>query len=107
MSQAIVIVYATRNGYTRHIAERLAASVQARGFDAEVMDAAHIRAGFALQRYAGAMLAASVHDGAHEREMSDFVKLYKTQLEEMPAAFLSVSLSEAGLEDQSTPPERR
>jgi menaquinone-dependent protoporphyrinogen oxidase len=107
MSQAIAILYATRNGYTRHIAERLAGSVHARGFDAEVIDAAHIPAGFSLERYCGAMLAASVHCGRHEREMISFVKHHRAELENMRAAFLSVSLSEASVEDQDAPFERR
>jgi menaquinone-dependent protoporphyrinogen oxidase len=100
MTQAIAILYATRNGYTRHIAERLAVSVLARGFDAQVFDAAHIPAGFSLQRYNGAILAASVCGGVHEREVNDFVKLHITKLENMPAAFLSVTHSEAGLDSQ-------
>jgi menaquinone-dependent protoporphyrinogen oxidase len=107
VSQAIVILYATRNGYTRHIAERLVCSVKARGFESEIIDTAHLPPRFSLQRYAGAMLAAPVHAGSHEREMVDFVKLHKTELEKMPAAFLSVSLSEAGMEDKSAPLERR
>jgi menaquinone-dependent protoporphyrinogen oxidase len=39
--------------------------------------------------------------------MLDFIKLYKTELEDLPTAFLSVSLSEAGAEDAAALPERR
>jgi menaquinone-dependent protoporphyrinogen IX oxidase len=39
--------------------------------------------------------------------MIKFVKLHKSELEQIPAVFLSVSLSEAGVEDPAATPERR
>jgi menaquinone-dependent protoporphyrinogen oxidase len=40
-----------------------------------------------------------VHLGKHEREMVRFVRAHHIELEELPTAFLSISLSEAGVED--------
>lgn len=105
--QPILILYATREGQTRRIAEHLAATVRSRGSAAEVMDAAQIPAGFALEAYSAAMVCASVHVGKHEAEIARFVKQHRADLERMPTAFLSVSLSEAGAEDSAAPPERR
>jgi menaquinone-dependent protoporphyrinogen oxidase len=51
-------------------------------------------------------LAASVHQGNHEKEMLRFVKEHRTELERIPTAFISVSLSEVGAERwQATPAE--
>jgi menaquinone-dependent protoporphyrinogen oxidase len=103
----ILVLYATREGQTRRIAEYLAAAAQARGLYAHAADASQVPAGFSLDNYSAAILSASVHGGRHEKEMLDFIKLYKTELELLPTVFLSISLSEAGAEDAAAPPERR
>jgi menaquinone-dependent protoporphyrinogen IX oxidase len=103
----VLILYATREGHTRRIAEHLAATVRARGHEAVVVDAAHLPEGFSLDSYAAAIVSASVHTGTHEREIVAFVKFHRAELERIPAVFLSVSLSEAGVEDPAATPERR
>jgi menaquinone-dependent protoporphyrinogen oxidase len=103
----VLVLYATREGHTRRIAEHIAATVRARGHDAQVVDAAHVPAGFSLDAYAAAVIAASVHAGQHEKEIVEFVNLHRAELEHIPAVFLSVSLSEAGVEDPASTPERR
>jgi len=103
----LLVVYATREGQTRRIAEHLGATIRARGHAAEVVDAAHLPAAFSLDAYSAAIIGASVHQGRHEREMVKFVKLHRSELEQIPAVFLSVSLSEAGVEDPAASPERR
>jgi menaquinone-dependent protoporphyrinogen oxidase len=101
----ILMLYATREGQTRHIAEHLAATARARGLAADVVAAAHLPPGFELSSYQAAILAAPVHSGKHAAEMVRFVKNHLAGLEAMPAAFLSVSLTEATVEDPSAPPE--
>jgi menaquinone-dependent protoporphyrinogen oxidase len=103
----LLIVYATREGHTRRIAEHVAATMRARGDTVDVVDAAHPPAGFDVARYGGVVLAASLHLGKHEREMVDFVKANHAVLDRVPTAFLSVSLSEAGVEDRTAPFELR
>ena len=68
-----------------------------------VVNAAHLPQGFSLEPYSAAVVAASVHSGKHEKEIVGFVKLHRAELERIPAVLLSVSLSEAGVED----PRRR
>jgi menaquinone-dependent protoporphyrinogen oxidase len=91
------VFYATREGHTQRIAEHVAASLRQRGLEATVHD---VRAHPALNldRYAAAVVAGSVHAGRHEAEMVRFVKEHVTELEGVPSAFLSVTLSEAGAE---------
>ena len=103
----ILIVYATREGHTRKIAEHVAATVRARDDTVDVADAAHLPAGFDMSRYGGVVLAASLHGGKHEREMVDFVKGHHAALERVPTALLSVSLTEASVEDRSAPFQAR
>ena len=81
--------------------------MQLLGRAAEVVDAARIPDGFSLDAYSAAFLAASVHRQQHEKEMIKFVKRHIDELDRMPTAFLSVSLSEAGAEDPKAPLKRR
>ena len=103
----MVVLYATREGHSRKIAEHLAAAARTRSLSVDTLDTAHVPAGFSLGSYFAAILIASVHSGKHEKEMIDFVKKHKTELELSPTVFLSVSLSEAGAEDAVAPGDRR
>jgi menaquinone-dependent protoporphyrinogen oxidase len=100
----IGVFYATREGHTHKIAERVAEDLRKRGFEAEVKDLRG-EAAIDLKNFSSAILAASVHIGRHEPEMLEFVKQHRTELEAMPAAFLSVTLSEAGAERANATPE--
>ena len=103
----LLIVYATREGQTRRIAEHLAAEVRIRGRAAEVAEARDVRSSLELTKYSAVVVAASVHAGKHEREMVAFVRAHREGLERMPTAFLSVSLAEGGAEDSAAPPDAR
>jgi menaquinone-dependent protoporphyrinogen oxidase len=106
--KTLAVLYATREGHTRRIAEHVAATLRTREFIVDVLDVSReLPMGFDLTRYAGAVIAASVHVGKHERAMVEFVKARRTELERIPTAFLSVSLSEAGAEDANASTERR
>jgi menaquinone-dependent protoporphyrinogen oxidase len=103
----LLVLYATREGHTRRIAEHIAATIRSRGYAADVVDASDLPSDFSMDAYEGAVIAASVHREKHEKEVVDFVKQHRGDLESMPAVFLSVSLSEAGAEDPAASPEKR
>jgi menaquinone-dependent protoporphyrinogen oxidase len=103
----LLILYATCEGHTRRIAQHIADTLRSRGFSSELIDVAEPPMNLSLQDYGAAIIAASVHRGKHEAEMLSFVKTHVKDLENMPAAFLSVSLSEAGAEDKAAPAKRR
>jgi len=105
--EPILVLYATHEGQAKRIAEHMADSVRAHGLLADLVNAAHIPEGFSLDAYSAAIVAASVHGGRHEKEIVRFVKDHVKDLERIPTAFLSVSLSEAGAEDATAPPENR
>ena len=104
------IFYATRQGHTQRIAERIAMALRGAGVEAELKN---LRAGNGVeeipisQRYGAVILAASVHAGFHEPEMVSFVKRHRAELEALPNAFLSATLSQAGVEDTARPAAAR
>jgi menaquinone-dependent protoporphyrinogen oxidase len=98
--------YATREGQTRRIAQHIAAALRARGVPTDLRNLADPGEP-SLADYDAVVLAASVHVGRHEPEMSKFIKRHRDELDELPTAFLSVNLSEAGVERPTATPEER
>ena len=103
----ILIIYATREGHTRHIAEHSGALLEARQTAFELVDAAHLPERFSLVKYCAAIVSASLHAGKHEPEMVKFVKRHLNELHSIPTLFLSVSLSEKTVEDPQARAEKR
>jgi len=103
----IDVFYATREGHTQLIAERVAAHLRAQGFDAAARKPRSHAANASLDGLWGAVLAASVHGGKHEPEIMEFVRNHLGELNRMRKAFLSVTLSEAGVERSESIPEKR
>jgi len=103
----LVVLYATREGQTGRIAEHTANFVRARGWSADLFDVAKLDNTWPLGGYAAAILASSVHAGSHDRELITFVKRHRAQLDAVPSALLSVSLTEANAEDATRSPEVR
>ena len=100
------VFYATREGHTRKIAERIAADLRGHGATVDVADV-RVSPPPDWGKYAVACLAASVHLGHHEREMIEFAKAHREALKRIGAAFVSVTLSEAGAEDTTKTAEER
>jgi menaquinone-dependent protoporphyrinogen oxidase len=98
------VFFATREGHTQRIAERITSDLLACRFDVDLVPVRRVIP-FPLRKYTAAVLAASVHGGSHEREMIKFVKEHRAELERMTTAFVSVTLSEAGAERPDAPPE--
>jgi menaquinone-dependent protoporphyrinogen oxidase len=92
------LFFASREGQTRRIAQRIAADLQAAGAAVDLFDLGASPA-VVLSDYASACVASSVHLGRHERAAVAFVKRERAALERMSAVFVSVSLSEAGAQD--------
>jgi menaquinone-dependent protoporphyrinogen oxidase len=91
------VFFATREGHTQRIAERVVSDLLILGFDVDLLPV-RLPLPFSLSNYSSAVLAASVHRGSHEKEMLKFVKDHRSELERITTAFLSITLSEAGAE---------
>lgn len=100
------ILFATREGQTRRVAERIAADLRDAGAEVDVIDLA-TGPSVTLSDYAPVCIASSVHVGKHERAAVEFVKRYRAELERLDAVFVSVSLSEAGAENLARPEAKR
>ena len=93
----VAVLFATREGHSKRIAERIMFDLLSLGFDSDLL-AVKRHPPFDLAHYSAALLVASVHAGRHEKEMVRFVRDHKQELEAIPTAFVSVTLSEAGAE---------
>jgi menaquinone-dependent protoporphyrinogen oxidase len=105
--ETVLIAYATREGHTREIASRAALAVRAGGLAAEIFDVSRLPEPFTLARFSAAILAASIHQGAHEPSMVAFVKRHRAGLVHLPSVFLSVSLSQATAQIEALSAEKR
>jgi Flavodoxin len=103
----ILVLYATREGQTRRIANHIWLTLQELGLPAKVMDARALSVNFALSSFEAAIVAGSIHVGKHEPEIVRFVQTHCAELERMPTVFLSVSASQIGVEDIKATPENR
>ena len=104
----LAILFATREGQTRRIAERLAGHLRARGAPVDVADLARALPGqFDVAKYAAVVVAASVHIGKHAPEAVAFVRAHRSALAGIPSMFISVSLSAAGAADANATAKRR
>lgn len=90
------VFYATTEGQTRRIAERLAALLHERGIDSQAID---VRSPEAREMHWDAVRAvavgASVHGGRHQQAIDAFVRGHRDALQARPSAFFSVSLRAA------------
>lgn len=99
----VPVFYATTEGQTQRIAERLAAGLRQAGYGSlavEVTSPAARSIDWADAR--GVVLAASLHGGAHQGTATAFAREHRGHLSAVPSLFVSVSLSAAS----SNPAER-
>jgi menaquinone-dependent protoporphyrinogen oxidase len=94
----ILVLYATREGHCRLLAEHIAARLRDHGQAAYVVDAKQVKRPFQLSGYSGALLISPVHATLHAHELEQFLRDYAFELGRMPSLVLSVSLSQAGLQ---------
>lgn len=89
---AILILYATVEGHSRTIAEHAAGLLEARGHKVVIGDMRE--PGFAVPgRFEGILLCAPIHVGRYPEPLLRFVTDWKEALDDVPNAFISVSLA--------------
>ena len=92
----IPVFYATTEGQTRRIAERLVAIFREKGFTSRAFDVASSDADcVGWTRVRAALVGASLHAVRHQRAAEAFVRDHVGDLNAHPSVFLSVSLSAA------------
>jgi menaquinone-dependent protoporphyrinogen oxidase len=92
----VPVFFATTEGQTRRIAERLVSVLHDRGLDSRAIDmAGPDAAAIDWTRIRGVLVGASLHAGKHQRAADRFVRTHAVHLNGVPSAFFSVSLSAA------------
>ncbi len=90
----IPVFYATTDGQTQRIAERIAETLRTRGFDSQTIDVAMPAAwNIDWRRVRAAFIGASLHAGKHQPSAYAFARAHAGELNACPSAFFSVSLS--------------
>jgi menaquinone-dependent protoporphyrinogen oxidase len=90
-----LILYATTEGQTARIAERMAHTLRDRGFVVDAFPADTV-ANLDLAGYDGVIIGASIHYGRHPGYLRAWIRSHRGVLAARPSAFFSVSLSAGG-----------
>ena len=92
----VPVFFATSEGQTRRIAEHIAGLLKEHGFTSRAIDMASREAeAIDWSRVRGAFVGASIHMQKHQRQAQHFVGRHAADLNRIPSAFFSVSLSAA------------
>ena len=92
----VLIFYATTEGHTARIAERIAQRLRDIGHTVETHRADAVPAGLDPAAYDATIIGASIHYGHHPRYLRALMRRHRAALASRPSAFFSVSLSAGG-----------
>ena len=92
----ILILYATTEGQTARISERMAQTLRAQGHNAKSCPVETAEQNIAAAKYDAVIIGASIHYGRHPRRLYSWVRDHRVILDGRPNAFFSVSLSAGG-----------
>lgn len=91
-----LIVYGTTEGHTRDLCEFIGRALTKAGHSADIRDSATADA-LNTADYVAVLIAASLHVGRYQPAIVAFARDHHESLNSMPSAFISVSLSAAGV----------
>src|SRR5262245_29338878 len=91
----VPVFYATNEGQTRLIAERISAILRERGFASDFFDVGSAKVALDWKEVKAAILVASVHVGKYQSQAFRFARENRDRLNSIPSAFFGVSLSAA------------
>jgi menaquinone-dependent protoporphyrinogen oxidase len=89
----VLVVYGSTDGQTRRIAERIGAVLSTLGQEVQTVDSASAPGGLTPGNFDAAVVLGSVRMGKHQEALAEFVSKFRLELEAIPNAFISVSLS--------------
>ena len=89
----ILILYATLEGQTAKVAERIATELRAKGQQVDSQAAGHLRADFSLDSYDAVIIGGSIHMGHFPKPLRHFVEQYHDWLNNHPSAFFTVCMA--------------
>lgn len=92
----VLLLYATVEGQTARIAERIARTLRDKGHSVEMLPADAARPDLDPAAYDAVMVGASIHYGHHPAYLRKLIRRHRDALAARPCAFFSVSLSAGG-----------
>ncbi|WP_458207768.1 menaquinone-dependent protoporphyrinogen IX dehydrogenase [Haladaptatus sp. NG-SE-30] len=92
---SVLVLYGSTEGQSATIAERIAGVLEESGHDPAVVHVRHRPEGFSLPEYDAVVVGASIHMGKHQKYVTRFVRKHAEELNQLPSAFFSVSLTAA------------
>jgi menaquinone-dependent protoporphyrinogen oxidase len=93
----LLIVYGTTEGHTRNLSEFMGSVLAKGGHEADIKTASSIRERQSPADYDGVLIAASLHVGQYQPSVVEYARRHHEELNMMATAFISVSLSAAGV----------
>lgn len=91
----IVILYGSSEGQTAKIAQHIAEVIREKCYVVDVMDCRTLPVNFSLAFYETVIIGASLHASGYQKCVRTFIQQQLGELEQIPNAFFSVSLTEA------------
>ncbi len=88
----IAVFYGSVEGHTRKLAGKIAEQLESEGIKAELIDVGQPGLS-AFSDFDAAILAAPIHIGRYPEAFETFIRSWKSELSNLPTAFVSVSLS--------------
>ena len=87
----ILVIYATTDGHTRHISERLQQLLTQQGEQVTLTPLSQAEA-LDLRAFDKIVIGASIRYGHHQPEVAQFIARHQSLLERLPSAFFSVNI---------------
>jgi len=91
----VLVCYATSEGQTAKVANRIAETLEARGHDVRALAVRDLPADVHVEDFDAVLVGASIHAGKHQPAIREFVEANRDALDAKPTAFFQVSLSSA------------
>ena len=91
----VLIVFDTTEGHTKKVVEQVRDTFTEMGEEAELYESSRQSKSLEVTTHDAIVVAGSIHQGRHQDSIGDFVRAHLSELEALPTAFLSVSLSAA------------
>lgn len=96
----LLVIYDTSEGQTEKIASAMVEAAQCLGHEASADDVEFMAGHIDPALVDAVILGGPIHAGHHSRALRHFIETNNAQLQVIPSAFFSVSLSAAGTPDQ-------
>lgn len=97
MQTKIAVIFATPDGQTHKISGNIAALLQERGVDVDVINGHVMQLDFPYGEYDGVILGGSIHTGEHAARMEEVIVNQCAAWEDFPTAFFAVSPTHSGV----------